>query len=531
MFSAETLAYRETHSFSPIVTDYLEDAEAMRSFYSHRPDLDGIRAAVQERRNFTMQRNVLVDALRKQYKAVPAEAAVQANIEALAADNSFTVTTAHQPNLATGPLYFLYKILHAVRLAETLSEALPGNRFVPVYYMGSEDADLEELNHFTVRGKRYTWSTNQKGAVGRMLIDKEIASLLNELEGQLGVAPQGAEVLELLRNCFVPGTRIQDATFMLVHALFGRFGLVVLLADAPALKQLMVPVFEADLFRQEASGIVAATSERLQEHYNVQAYPRAINLFYFKDDIRERIEQKGEEFRVLNTDIRFSEAELRAELEAHPERFSPNVILRGLYQETIVPNVAFIGGGGELAYWLQLHDLFRHYQVPFPVLLLRNSFLVVPAKEAEQAQKLGLTTPDLFQPVLALMNRHLERSGRRPQLNGEVRELQAIYERLKSTAGSVDVTLQPHVEALRMRATHLLEALEQKMQRAARKKEEATQRQLEQLKAALFPKGGLQERTENFSSYYAEWGQAFIDALYAHSGALEQRFTVIYQNR
>ncbi|TCJ13743.1 bacillithiol biosynthesis cysteine-adding enzyme BshC [Flaviaesturariibacter flavus] len=530
MFAAETLAYRDTHSFTRIVSDYLGNAEALRPFYSHRPDLDGIRSALEQRSGAPAYRQTLVAALRRQYEGVEAGGAVGANIGALLSSETFTVTTAHQPNLATGPLYFLYKILHAIKLADDLGKAFPGKRFVPVYYMGSEDADLEELNHFTVAGKRYTWNTGQKGAVGRMYVDKALTGLLRELEGQVGNEPHGAELLALLRSCYAEGRMIQDATFQLVHALFGRYGLVVLLADAPELKRVMIPVFSADLFGQEAGPIVAQTSAALQAHYNVQAHPREINLFYFRDDIRERIEKQGEdEYCVVNTDIRFREAELRAELDAHPERFSPNVILRGLYQETILPNVAFIGGGGELAYWLQLKDLFGHYGVPFPVLVLRNSFLVVPQKEKERADRLQLSTTDLFLPVLELMNRHLERSGQKPQLNGEVKELEQLYERLRTSAAAVDITLDKHVEALRTRSLHLLTALEQKMQRAARRKEQATQRQLEALKTQLFPKNGLQERVENFAGFYALWGDAFIDLLYRYSGGLAQQFTVIYQ--
>ncbi|RYD86691.1 MAG: bacillithiol biosynthesis BshC, partial [Sphingobacteriales bacterium] len=197
----------------------------------------------------------------------------------------------------------------------------------------------------------------------------------------------------------------------------------------------------------------------------------------------------------------------------------------------ILPNVAFIGGGGELAYWLQLGDLFKHYEVPFPVLVLRNSFLLLDAKQKELADALDLDTKALFQNELELMNRHLERSGKQPQLNGEVAELKQLYHKLKTGATEVDVTLGRHVEALQTRAVQLLEALEKKMQRAARRKEEATARQLHKLKEQLFPKGGLQERVENFSSWYAAYGPSFIDSLLTHSGALEQQFTVLYQTR
>ncbi|RYY41247.1 MAG: bacillithiol biosynthesis cysteine-adding enzyme BshC [Chitinophagaceae bacterium] len=530
MFFAETLANEATHSFSRIVVDYLADAQALRPFYQHRPDLAGISEAIAERRSAPQHRTVLVEALQRQYRAVDAHEAVRRNIEALAHPDTFTVTTAHQPNLLGGPLYFIYKILHAIRLAEELEQAFAGMRFVPVFYMGSEDADLEELNHFTVRGKRYTWHTKQTGAVGRMIIDNQLIALVDELEGQLAVEAHGSELIALVRSCYIVGRSIQDATFALVDALFGRYGLVVLNADDAALKQLMQPVFEADLFRREASAIVSDSSARLQEHYDVQAHPREINLFYLEGAVRARIEQRGSEYFVLGTDIRFSENELRTELADHPERFSPNVILRGLYQETILPNVAFIGGGGELAYWLQLKDLFTHYKVPFPVLVLRNSLLLVHPRLSALAQSLSVDTQALFFDTMTLMNKHLERLGKQPKLNGEVAELQQLYAKLKTGAAEVDVTLGQHVDALQARALQLLAALEKKMQRAARRKEDATQRQLQKLKDQLFPKGGLQERVENFTSWYAESGPAFIDALLAHSGSLEQQFTVLYQN-
>ncbi|RYZ20394.1 MAG: bacillithiol biosynthesis cysteine-adding enzyme BshC [Chitinophagaceae bacterium] len=530
MFTADTVAYAATNQFSRIVTDYLAGAGTLAPFYTHRPDVEGLKAALEARKAAPGHRAVLVEALRRQYASTASKEAVSANIEALLDERTFTVTTAHQPNLLSGPLYFVYKILHAIRLAAQLEKDLPGHRFVPVFYMGSEDADLAELNHFTVQGKRYVWNTQQTGAVGRMRIDKQLLSLLTELDGQLAVAPTGAELMALLRRSYTEGRSIQDATFALVQELFGSYGLIVLIADDPSLKAVMKPVFEADLFRQEAAGIVAATSERLQAHYNVQAHPREINLFYLKDDIRARIEQRGDEFFVVGTDLRFSETEMLAELESHPEHFSPNVILRGLYQETILPNVAFIGGGGELAYWLQLKDLFAHYAVPFPALVLRNSFLLLDERQQELAASLQLDTEALFQTELELMNRHLELQGRKPHLNGEVSELRQLYEKLAGGAVQIDVTLGRHVAALQARALNQLEALEKKMQRAARKKEDATARQLHKLKEQLFPKNGLQERVENVSSWYAQEGPAFIDALLEHSGALEQRFTVLYRS-
>lgn len=526
LFTAHRIPYQQTNYFSKIVLDYLANEASLQPFFALPPSLDGVKQAITQKELRPVDRAVLVGVLKDQYSGVNTSTEVTRNIEALARENTFTICTAHQPNLFTGPLYFIYKILHAVRLAEFLKGELPHYNFVPVYYMGSEDADLEELNHTYVRGKKYEWTTSQTGAVGRMVIDKKLTALLSEMEGQLSVDPHGTEITRLLKECYTEGKTIQQATFGIVNALFQHYGLIVLIPDSAPLKKRMLDIFKDDLFHQLPSAIVGHTSRLLGEQYNVQAHPRDINLFYLKGDIRERIIKHGEGYSVNHTDIHFSVLELEAELQAHPERFSPNVILRGLFQETILPNLAFIGGGGELAYWLQFRDLFDHYRTPFPVLVLRNSFLLMEKKWQELAGKLNLSDGHLFLPEQGLLDLIIEREGKKPLLNGEVQELQSIYEQLKSLATSVDQTLSRHVEALKTRATNQLLELEKKMVRAERKKHAAQQAQISKLKKALFP-GGLQERTENVSGFYALWGRDLIGELYQHSPVLEQEFVIL----
>jgi bacillithiol biosynthesis cysteine-adding enzyme BshC len=300
-----------------------------------------------------------------------------------------------------------------------------------------------------------------------------------------------------------------------------------LIPDEARLKAQMIPVFRQDLFENTSSGIVADTSKRLGELYNVQAYPRDINLFYFKDDIRERIERRDDQFYVLNTSISFSKLEIEAELNNYPERFSPNVILRGLFQETILPNIAFIGGGGELAYWLQLKDLFAHYHIVYPVLVLRNSFLVMDTRWKDLAQNLGLSTEQVFQSPFNLLNGIIAQEGSEPHLNGEVESIKNLYDSLKQTVAVVDPTLRQHIEALKVKATNALVELERKMQRAERKKRGHTRAQIDKLKTGLFPNQNLQERSENVASFYSKWGRGFIDELYKHSLTLEQEFVVL----
>jgi bacillithiol biosynthesis cysteine-adding enzyme BshC len=360
-----------------------------------------------------------------------------------------------------------------------------------------------------------------------MKVDASLVRLLDEMAGQLNVLPFGSEIVRLLQQCYAIGTTIQNATFRLVHALFKKFGLLVLIADHVVLKKLMLPIFEDDLFQQTPSYIVEETCQRLSEAYNVQANPREINLFYLADGIRNRIVGQGDSFHVHDTALRFTAAELKAELQQYPERFSPNVILRGLFQETILPNVAFIGGGGELAYWLQLKDLFLHYQVAFPVLVLRNSVLIVDKKEKERIEKWKLHHNDLFQPELHIIDSVLKGQGKLPQLNGEVEQLAAVYEDLKKLASTVDVTLHKHVEALKTGSLRQLQNLQRKLMRAERRKHDVLLQQVQQLKKSLFPNNGLQERMENVSSFYARHGSEFIDEILEHSPALETQFTIL----
>lgn len=530
-FSSTRVPYRKTGAFSGIVLDYIDQTEAIRAFAAAVPSVKGIEKIMTARKAFAGNRQTVVNELLKQYAGTATSDLVKSNIQSLLSDTTFTVTTAHQNNIFTGPLYFIYKLLHAVKLAATLQELYPENRFVPVYYIGSEDADFEELNHIQVAGDKLEWNTTQQGAVGRMKIDKSLLQLIDKMEGMLGVLPHGAEMTGLLRKYYTAGKTIQEATFHFVNELFASFGLVVLIPDNEALKRTMIPVFREELLEQRAAAIVNETAERLEKAgYKAQARTRAINLFYLKDDIRNRIELRDDIYQVVDTSMSFTRDEILAELELHPDRFSPNVILRGIYQETLLPDVAFIGGGGETAYWLQLKDLFQHYQVPFPVLVLRNSFLLVEKKWQAMTSRLGFTNEDLFESGEQLLNRLVQRESKLDtRLNGSINTLEHFYEGLQQQAVAIDPTLGKHVESLQAKSIrHLLE-LEKKMGRAEKRKFNDQRRQIEAIRQQLFPGNGLQERVENISYFYAKWGRGILQQLYTASLSLEQEFVILQE--
>jgi bacillithiol biosynthesis cysteine-adding enzyme BshC len=393
--------------------------------------------------------------------------------------------------------------------------------------MGSEDADLDELGKIYMNNEKIVWDTNQKGAVGRMNT-KGLEKIIRRIEGEVAVQPFGKELVTVFQETYTANYDVQTATFRLLNSLFAEYGLIVLIPDNARLKKAMVNVFKDDLFNQVPSSIVEKTTERLAKHYKVQANPREINLFYLKDNIRELIFFNGASFEVRNTELQFSPVEMKEELKSHPDRFSPNVILRGLFQETILPNIAFIGGGGETAYWLELKDLFKHYNTPFPVLVVRNSFLFIEKKWTQKINRLKLSIEEIFYSTDNIINK-IVRSNTERQLSlaTEISRLRAEYQRLKNISAAVDPTLAAHVESLETRSVKAVELLEKKLLRAEKRKFEDESRQVNSLKEALFPTNGLQERIDNFIPWYARFGKDFFDIIYQHSLTLEQEFVVI----
>lgn len=526
----EFVPYSHTGYFSSIMLDYVSQSPQLRPFYEHLPSKEGVLEVIKQRSSFQVNRQVLVNSLTQQYEGLPLTPALENSLQLLNNENTFTITTAHQPNIFTGPLYFIYKIVHTIKLAAELKQQLPDFDFVPVYYMGSEDADLEELGSITLQGKKYEWKTSQTGAVGRMKVDKAFLSLITEMKGQLGVLPHGEEVIKLFSDHYTAGISIQEATLGVVNALFGEYGLVVLIPDARDLKKLFVPVIRKELESGFSHKAVVPTLEQLGQHYKVQAGGRDINLFYLLDDTRERIEtdtaKPGTYF--VQSGKSWTLAEILDELEQFPERFSPNVILRGVFQETVLPNVVFIGGGGELAYWLELKQVFAAAGVPYPVLLPRNSFGLIDAVGRTNFAETGLPLHMIFRSMHEQMNEIVRlHSQNQLSLTAELEQVNNLYQSIGEAAAKVDPTLLQHVQALQIQAVKKLEVLQKKLVKAEKRKFGEEKHRLEQVRQKLFPANSLQERVENMASWYALLGKDLLEILLLHSKGWEPEFGII----
>lgn len=498
----ETLSLDETDCFSSLFIDYISEKPELKPFYSAFPNIENFEQAIKNRNFDDTKRSVLVDVLREQYGALNQSSKVTGNIDLLSKNTTFTITTGHQLNLLTGPLYVIYKLVTVINACNALKKQYPAYDFVPIYWMASEDHDFDEINHFYLDGQKHEWKTDQSGAVGRFN--------LNDLEDLFKKLPSGIDFFE---EAYASET-LSGAVRHYVNHLFGEHGLVVIDADNPKLKQEFSHVIADDLFKHSSLSATQKDTKELEAlGYKSQVNAREINFFYLHEDTRERIERDGESFSVLNSELKFSESEMKDLIASHPERFSPNVILRPLYQETILPNLAYVGGPSEAVYWLQLKSVFAHFKTPFPLLMPRNFALVVPSAVASKWKKTNLQTKYLFISTEMALAKWIEANASVDLSYGEeIKKIESVYSELEQKSEKIDPTLKQHLEALNATSKKKLAAAEKKLARAEKRKHVDKERQIRTVKDALFPNGSLQERRDNFLNFYLK-DQNFIESL------------------
>jgi len=400
----DCIRYQNSGYFTSLIKDYLDQKSSLDSLYNRFPTVENFEAQIKEKgSNYNHDnRKILVHVLQKQYQNIRVSKATQHNISALGQSNTFTITTGHQLNLFSGPLYFLYKIISTINLASELKAKYPHSNFVPVYWMATEDHDFEEINYFNFNGKKFCWNKDSSGPVGR-LSTEGLDAVFEVFALELGSSTNAQKIKNLFQKSYLEHSNLADATRYLANELFSDYGLVILDADDADLKSVFIPNIKDEIENQTSFKEVTATVEKLKD-YSIQVNPREINLFYIENNLRERIVFENDTYKVNHTDLSFSKEELFQLAETHPEKFSPNVILRPLYQEVLLPNLCYIGGGGEIAYWLELQSFFNAAEVSFPILLVRNSVLLATEKQIKKADALDLSWADLFSKQNDLVN-------------------------------------------------------------------------------------------------------------------------------
>lgn len=486
-----------------LVQDYLDQKEDISECYSFEHSLEGVIAAAKARAAETKDYSVLVELLTAQANTSKfASKEVFENILKLNS-GAVTITTGHQLCIYGGPLFFFHKILSAVALSRKLQER--GIEAIPVYWMASEDHDFEEINHVFINNEKVTWEIEAKGPVGHLSLS-HLADFKQKLSALFSNDPLKKEMLAKLDAIYVQNKNLAEATRDFVYSVFGELGVVVIDADDGRLKSQFKPIIKRELIEQFSNKALEKSNKKLVElGYPLQVEGREINLFYMLDDYRERLVKTETGFATADGIHSWQSNELLAELENNPEHFSPNVVLRPLYQEAILPNAAYIGGPGELSYWLQLKPVFDAVNCFYPAVLLRDMVLISTEKTQKRLSQLDINYADAKLKYDDLLKLVVRKEGSHEHLVDEsLEQISSSLNDLLTRLGELNENLKISGETEKIRILKRLNTLQKKVLRYDKNNAETASNRIEEVKNALFPFDTPQERVHNWLVYSHE---------------------------
>lgn len=519
------ISFKDSGFYSKLMLDYLGAAEQLKPFYQYSHDEAGIQQALANRTFDDEKRAVLKDTLLKQYELggikLDAKNLVRQHIDALGNSNTYTITTGHQLCLLSGPLYVIIKIAHAIKLAQTLSTKQ--KPVVPVFWMATEDHDVDEIKTVVVNGRSYTWNTDATGVAVGTIHNSGIRSFIEQIGNEM---PELNDALASLIDVYVQSENLADATRLWAHQWFAQYGLVVIDAHQKELKQLFVPIIKQDVMNQLGQRVLEKANAQLKQlGYPIQVNGRAINHFYFDGNKRILIERKADLFELQDGSKHWTNAEMEQEIDLHPERFSPNVVFRPIYQECILPNIAYVGGPGELSYWLQLKALFQEVNISFPCLIARASFVLPDTASLRSIKKLQLSWSDIFnnqlQPRNSLLNKWEPTSEKElyPQL------LDA-YQKLIDESMRIDNKISSSVIEHLQIEKQFFKKITQQLAKAKKQKFEQELKQFDEVIGSILPLGAPQERVQNIFTY-TNSPISFIQLLMHHIQPISEGVKII----
>lgn len=489
-------------TLNSIRQDYLSGHASLRTFYQYGiQDID-FSQIIADKSKEHIDRQLLQKVITDQYEGFTLSEQSQQHLQWLGQDNCFTLTTGHQLVLYGGPLFTTYKVLSIAKLAQQLNREHAEHRFVPIFWIHTEDHDYEEVNHyFKSFGQKIEYQGTFQTQVGSHVISSEIEK----------VVPDSSWAKH-----YQVGQTWTQAFRSLAHALFDEYGVLMLDADHPDLKAVFQPVLRAELLDSVAHEQISDQSQKLDEaRYKQQISPRDINLFYLDEKGRDRIDRDGEDFLILNRDQKISRKDLLALVETHPGRFSPNVSLRPLYQEMILPNLAYFGGWGEISYWLQLKSIFDKFDVNFPLLMPRFSATIFTKSQLEAWQNFGFEMPDIQSSVFDLYRTYLPHIWDDSQLLTKNQELLAHLDALtRYIEADISPTLARSGLALRAHIQKKLNRIHKKAEKVMRNRFPKPFQEIEQLKLSIQPDGAVQERVLCLFSFPDIDPKSFIEQVW-----------------
>ncbi len=510
--------------------DYLYEFESVKKFYKHdfrnkEEYLKIFKTISETNREF---RNDIPKIIHSQYQGFNLSEKTKNNIDLLKEKNTLAVVTGQQLGILGGPLYTLYKIITAIKLAEHLKERYDAYNFVPVFWLEGDDHDFEEVRSLNVINElnevtKISYNDEIideeiRQSIGYLQIKETISSFFDNLDKNLRDTEFKPELLKKLKEFYSVGKTFKQSFRELIFWLFDEYGLITFDPQDIIIKNLLKPVFKQEInnFRQNTEKLVEV-SATLEEVYHAQVKVRPVNLFYSNEDGRFLIEPVENEFRLRRKRKKFTLEEIINEIDNKPENFSPNVLLRPICQDYLLPTAFYVGGPSEISYFAQLTPLYDLYNLTSPVIYPRISATIYEKNLENILEKYNLSFKDVFVKSEELKTRvikSLSKNSIDDIFAESNNQIEIVIDHLKEKLFEFDKTIADATGKYRQKILSYIDELKSKAIDAQKKKHEITLRQIDKLANSLFPNNNLQERELNFVYFYDKYGDGFMKKLF-----------------
>lgn len=551
-----TVEFNKLPNFNNLYLDYISQSEEdfirLKPFFNahYRENEEFFKVIDDKMHSYNTSRyfdkNVLIDILKRQNVTFGGSEHTAHNIELLKSDETFAVVTGQQVGLYTGPLYTILKTITTIKLAKNLKERFPQFNFVPVFWLESEDHDFDEANHVylinnqneLVRvGFEQEAASEEENAkksskpVGSLKFEEMVNSINGQLRSNLLDTDFKDKLMDMITSLYKEGNDYKTAFAGMMNSIFKDHGVIFIDPGDTEIKRLLSPVFEKELTSSpKLCESIITTSAELEKSYDLQVKPKVINMFFMHNDNRLLIEPRdGGKFALRNSKRRFEADELLGILQESPELFSPNVVLRPICQDYLLPTVAYVGGPGEISYFAQLQPAYKHYDITMPVIFPRASVTIIEGKISKFMNNFNVKLEDIFHHnfLVSKVVDKLSEVKVEDEISKYTDEMNKIFYDMRNMTVKVDQTLLSAVDNMKEKTKQNLEMFRQKLINAQAKKSDATTTQIDKVTNNVYPNHNLQERVLNISYFLNKYDDAFIKKLFHEIDVLNFNHQVI----
>ena len=523
-----TIPLSDTGLFNNVIIDYVHEKESLSEFVDNFSNPNSIEKKIKSL-DFK-NRKVLTSVLKSQYEKTIFsnidKKKIFRKIEILNRKNTYTICSGHQLNIFLSPLFLIYKIIGLISYKEYLNKKFPNFECVPIFWLASEDHDFDEIKKIRSNNNEYSWNIDNKSAVGN-LSTGTLVDILNSIKNDLCKNKYGEDLYEIFENAYTKNNDLSSATSSIIGSLFSNHEIIVLDANERELKRLFVSHLKKEILENEIYKCVSDTNKKLvSKKYKPQINALKFNIFYMTNGLRAKIKFNESYFYSESHNKRWTKNEIISEIDKYPERFSPNVFFRTLYQQYILPNVLYIGGPSEICYWLQLRSSFRSFGIPFPILQLRPFYLLVSQKSSQFYKNFNLSESDFFKPKNFKFRKIIHKTS---QFDFDKLESDKKFflKQIENQTSNTKNFNSQSLDSFKKKLENEINKFKIKIIRTEKNNNMDLEKKIESVDSYHFIDNLIQEKSHSFFYYFIKYGPSFFDLILKQNLVFDNKYIIL----